>query len=355
MKKLGQLLVILALVLSVTIVPVFAEDNETTGVNTTAEVNTTVTVDDTEVNVTVDVNATVQVDDNEDDDLVTEDDLALFQTAQGAQMRLLQLERAIVRQINLADQIIAGVENSSDLEQIRDEMDALLADVITAKDSVTEANSETALAYVEMRQTATDLSQSFRITLMDVATADELAALRGSLEIDEETQAEMDDLTEQIDQLRDEHNALRLEALFGRLGISDEALMERVRNGEATIGEVRSSVRTGYQNLSAQEKRVAAQQFVEHRVKVNVARNAVEDQVRENIEERIQNRRDLIEERSEVLKTRLSEAVQARANITQQRTDIKEDRQQIIQDRKEIVDSRKDIIQNRAEIRGVLS
>lgn len=281
MKKILQLILVFALVLSFMMVFALADENTT-------------------VNDTVDVNDTV----NNDSEEVDAEDFAAFQTANGAKMRLLQLERSLVRQLDLAEQIIGVVNESSVLEIIYEQLVDLKDAVILEEESVNTTDRNSAKVFVDLKHSAIRLSKEFRAETRNVMTLEERTLLKDSLNVDDETRDEIDDLTDEIEENTRAHNAERFQKLFARFGITNHDMVERVLNGDASIGEAKKDLKERYTKFSKEKKERAAQKLKEHAIKSKVLMSAKKDAIRANFDERMNDRREDAENKREELKAR---------------------------------------------------
>lgn len=321
MKKIFHLFLVIAVLFALSLVSVVADDN-ITDTNSTIDINCSLTNGSIEINGTLincsdyyvvednsttlnNTDANITINTTVDSDNVANifvEDIRAFETENGAKMRLLQLEKSLTRQISYAEQIIVVVVDSSDLEEIYDELVILREDVVNEREHVLVVAATSTLSFVELKHSAIELSKSFRDLLKEIMPANERAALKNSLKIHDFVQEELDDLDEEIEEERNAHNADRLDALFVRFGVTDEDLMSRVRNGSASVGDVQKSLHNNYKKLSEKAKIMATKKFNEHKVKSNVFEYMSEDKVKDDLEQKLQERKEKWSNNSKVLK-----------------------------------------------------
>src|SRR3989339_1700168 len=153
MKKMMSILLMLLLVLS--IVPIALAEDDTTD-QTDAE--TEMEEDDT----------TDQTDEE------TEMEAEAMSTIPGAEVRLLQLEKAIALNIERGKEVITEVENSTELESILSEMEALLTEVQNADPAAEDAVQ----TFVDLKHDARDLVKDFRENARELIKEEKAAQLR---------------------------------------------------------------------------------------------------------------------------------------------------------------------------------
>jgi hypothetical protein len=251
-------------------------------------------------------------DDNENTGDDTEREIEDFEEGLGAQMRLLQLERALTRASLHADQVIAALDNQSanttGLKGIAAELDIMIAQVRETREDVAGGavtNEEAAAVFVAIKKDARDLVKEFRDAARPVIRDADRERLKASLErIDRER---LKAITDDIEKARRELIADRVRESFQNAGIPvDEELLERIRSGEDSAREIRREVRERVKDelegKSAEERREAAAKLREEAARRRVQALAALDRVEDDLgdrEERLRERIRIADEKGD--------------------------------------------------------
>jgi len=189
--------------------------------------------------------------DEADEDIIEE--IGVMHYEFGAEVRLLQLEKVLTRNIMMGEKIIEILQelevNTFDLELILTEMNFL-------KDEIQDAdpNSEDAAEqFVDMKNESINLTKEFRITLHDLLDEETIETLREQMK--DFFKEEMQSLREQIRDMIRNFNRNRLHSIYEIIGLVDEELLEQYEDGEVTIDEVKEQLREYFDNLTKEERR----------------------------------------------------------------------------------------------------
>lgn len=240
----------------------------------------------------------------------------------GAELRLLQLEKAITRNILGGNEVIAQVEedgkDASELEALITELEALkleLQDLNPEDEGAVEA-------FVNIKQEAIEISKEFReIARGLLEQGDRLAIASKIKEMDK---TELQQYNEQIRNKIRAQNAEIVRKTFNSLGIENDELLTKVENGEATHEEVRNVIRNAVQAMTPEEKRAAWTTLKESGVRKDVAVRAKIEKARLNINERKAARLDWLTRASEKIqdperKARVQSALEQRSRVIDSR------------------------------------
>lgn len=247
-------------------------------------------------------------------DATTIEEVKVMHNGQGAEVRLLQLEKRITRNILVGQEVIAAVEetgnDTSELEAIVSEMELLKKEVQEADPTAEDA----AKIYVDLKADAIDLSQQFREKATALIGEQERTRLREKAkDMDNE---DIKGLEEKIRNKIRAYNAEQVKSMFGILGITDEALIAKVENGEATKAEIKEALRTSLQGMDKDSKKAAMIEMKEQGIKRNVFQmNAVEQAKLNHIDrkqERLTNRLNKLGDAEDKVQERMQERMQER-------------------------------------------
>jgi hypothetical protein len=269
--------------------------------------------------------AVAEEDIEETDDMLAQETLAEasgMYHGTGAEVRLLQLEKAITRNIILGNKIIAYLQgnntNTTDLEAIVTEFEALKLEVQDLDPSSENATED----FVNIKQESIELSKEFRDTLRALIGKDNGPLLEG--EIQQVDWSEIEEYNAEIKSKIHEQNAQIVGKLFESLGIENDELLEKVRNGEATFAEVRDVVAAAVKDMTPEERKEAWTELKEDGVRKMIAVRAKIEKARLNINERKATRLEFLTEASgqikdPAVKARVQAALEKRSGVVDAR------------------------------------
>lgn len=218
-------------------------------------------------------------------------------TLHGAKIRLLQLEKAIARNIVRGNVVIQYIE-SQNTSVNTTEMKAIVAEMAALKVQVEAVNpedngKEVAKQFVELKADAIDLSKRFRDEAREYLKSKDKDEIKEQMK-DEKENPEFADLNAQIKAEARAYNAERLETILKAMGSTDFSLVEKYRSGEISLGEAKKQIRQTFGGFGKERKKDATLKLKEEHSKRFVFGLAVSKEARErNIErkyERIADR-----------------------------------------------------------------
>ncbi|PIN72500.1 hypothetical protein COV21_01980, partial [Candidatus Woesearchaeota archaeon CG10_big_fil_rev_8_21_14_0_10_45_5] len=173
-----------------------------------------------------------------------EEEIRPMRFPHGAQVRLLELEKSITRNILVGNQTIAAIKagnssaNTTNLVSIIDKLIILRNEVrtITVNETamLNKTSEELAQQFVDIKREAINLSKEFRDAARPLLKETDRQIIREYMkEID---RTELKNIDDEIRDARHRYNADLLNATFSHLGLNNSALLERVRNGDAKVG-----------------------------------------------------------------------------------------------------------------------
>lgn len=173
----------------------------------------------------------------------TGNEIMAMQLGPGAKVRLLQLEKAIMKRILRAEKVIEYIEDYPDADT--SELAGILAELQVLKEEVLEAepqgnNEETVKQFVDLKNDAISLTKQFRETASEILSAgDKTALLEKFKEID---RTELKELNQQIVQLIREYNAQRVERVFSKIEEKKPEFVKKIRNGKMKMVAVKGAM-----------------------------------------------------------------------------------------------------------------
>ena len=254
-------------------------------------------------------------------------EISTMDTELGSGLRLLQLERAITRQIMRGQEVVKVIEVSGlytddneyilqakeiigDLQTLIDELDT-----ITTVPAPDPKNKENAQKFIAIKNDAKQLSVEFKkvsVLMLKGAGAKEtelIAQIKEALQVVDRT--EIKEINQQILSIRREYNADRTNAILARIGSADPALIEKIKSGEISPGQIRQEIAKRITSIPPEERRASIQKIREDNAKRAVFK---EDTVREHKIAKFQRRSNITERKSVRLQT-ISDIAEGKGNL----------------------------------------
>ncbi|MEM0360595.1 MAG: hypothetical protein QXK06_04650 [Candidatus Diapherotrites archaeon] len=239
----------------------------------------------------------------------TSQEIQAINSGYGAQVRLLQLEKAVVRAIARGEAIVSFIKekfpekDTSGLEAILKEFEALKEEIKTEYESV-KANGvdeDTVKTFVDLKKDARSLAKQFRDTVRELLKGNEKQGLAQYLneKLKETDNQEIEELNSKIRENAQKFNAERLEAFFAKLEQKAPELVAKVRNGEISLAEAKAQLREIMKGLDPIPKGKAFQWMKEVTARERVFGQAKALEAQKNFLERRMNR---LQERIEWMK-----------------------------------------------------
>jgi len=198
--------------------------------------------------------------DDEADDIEDEDDIEDIsviineepgQLNIGSQIRMLQLEKQIQKNIYFGTEVMNYLEDTlSEASAILEEMNSLLT---TIQSYVYEGKTNEQLAedFVAYKKQSRDLTKQYRELTKPEVTPEEAKLTREALKDLEKTV--LDSVNEQIRNLIRERNANRYQHMLEKMGAKNEELLEKIRNG-ATKKEALDFAKGKFKEMNKENK-----------------------------------------------------------------------------------------------------
>ena len=182
----------------------------------------------------------------------TREEILIFNDPDGAEIRFLQLEKAVTCNIYNGHLIITNLSGSGydtiELDTILAEMNLLL-DEIKAVDI---NSSEAVNLYVELKQDAIDLTKEFKDLLHELLNDTTLASLQENVQNIVCQQA--NGLQSSIRNKISLFNGKQLKEIFRVLGRSDSPILQQYQNGNMTLQQVKQQLALMAHGLNENEK-----------------------------------------------------------------------------------------------------
>lgn len=191
-----------------------------------------------------------------------QEEISDFDILPGAEMRFLQLERAISRNILIGTTVVEVIEknhpdsNTTDLKIILGDMEVLLNDT-KETDLAGMDPSQIATEFVRIKKQSINLTHEFRNEARAFLNSSDISEIHSRIG---NVNNSLNDLNEMIKEMRKEMNAHRVNQTFSCMNMTSinypelEQLLERIREGNITLNEIEEAVKGIFGNMSSQEK-----------------------------------------------------------------------------------------------------
>lgn len=190
-------------------------------------------------------------------DANTAEEIKAFNAPYGAEVRMLQLEKSITRNVLVGAQVISVIEKNhpeEDLSVAKEKLDEMEALLETVKEYTIEEKDSNNLAveFVAMKKQAIVITQEFKQITSEILTAEDRQEVHDLVkDLDKN---ELETINQAVGQAIRNHNTERMTRMFGIVGLNNPELLQRINDGNATKLEVKEMVRTAYHDLNSEER-----------------------------------------------------------------------------------------------------
>jgi hypothetical protein len=167
----------------------------------------------------------------------TEKEIEIMNNSLGAEIRLLQLEKALLKNIlkgEMAVQVLIGLNfTTTELESILSEMKVLLEEVRAANTS----SNESVIIFVTLKNESKNLTTQFRVTIRELLDDVTLREIRERIK--EMASNELDNYGKRIRNLIRQFNFNQLYRLYGIVGEANSAFVDDYFNGTLPLNQTK--------------------------------------------------------------------------------------------------------------------
>ncbi len=245
-------------------------------------------------------------------DANTTGEIKIMSTQSGAEIRLLQLERSLVRNGLVGARVIEMIQIShpefdiTETQNKLNELEVLLEDV---KNYNLEENSETVVEnFVAMKKEALLISQEFKNMTSTKLSTQNREAVR--LMVNATEVNELAPINEAVKATIRLYNAEKIGNLFSSMDVNNSELLQRIRTGEATKTQAMTSLKERFNGLNTEIKTQAEARIKEATSKRLVAENSLAQRAQNLSQEKLNQR---LSQRSQKVDD-LNERIGANAN-----------------------------------------
>jgi len=251
------------------------EDGTQNGVNETSDNNET---EDPDTNETEEPEGNETDEQNEDYlDNETEEELEIMNNSLGAEIRLLQLEKAILKNLIKGERAVEVLKamqfNTSVLESILDEMKLLLEEV-----NETDPDSNDSVhVFVDLKSKARNLTKQFRETIKKLLDDEKIKELKERIR--EMVGDELENMSKKIRNRIKQFNRNQLHRLYGIIGETNNSLIDEYENGNISLAQIKSQICKMVNQMTKEKRYQIFSEVKENNIRKKIKAQASADEI----------------------------------------------------------------------------
>jgi len=217
-------------------------------------------------------------------DANTANEIKAMNTIYGAEVRLLQLEKSITRNVLVGAKVVEIIETNhpetdvTEAQNLLNQLEVVLDDVKNF--DLNQDKNTLVTNFVAMKKEATDIAQQFREITAPMLTEEDKQQAKDSIK--EMDKVELNNINQAIREAIRSANANRVEWLLSTMGVSNPQLVQSITDGNATKEQVKEAVKGAFNDLNAEEKKIAGAKVKEQVTKRITAEKYAIQVAREN-------------------------------------------------------------------------
>jgi len=307
MKKIMGLIIVLMLMISISSLAFAEEAEENSGEGSEFEETNENSENETEE---PEVNETEDPVDNE-----TEDEIRIMNNSLGAEIRLLQLEKAITRNLlkgEMAVDVLKGLGyNTTDLETILDELELVLDQVKNANPGANDSVE----VFVGLKLDSINLTKQFRDNSRELVKDSDYKSLK------EQIKGNVTDLENYSKKIRNrikQFNRNQMHKLYGIIGYGNSSFVKEYMNGTMNLTQVKLQLNKMVNMREKEKKQEIFSHMKKEMIQNKAFGNALANKVKSNFTERKQERlQERLERANETGNEKLMEKIQEKIQENQ--------------------------------------
>lgn len=221
----------------------------------------------------------------EQEDADLDEEISVMNIPLGAEIRLLQLQKALLKNIlkgEMAIEVLKGLEFDPDnitiLEEILDKMKDLSEGLDELLEDMTDlSHNESAQIFVENKSLAKNLTRQFREKIREMLSDVELSDLRE--QIKEMINESLQNLGEYIKNRIRQFNRNQLYKLYDLIKDTDNSFIEQYLNGDITLGFLKLQICKIINNMSKERRYGIFSEIKEENLKRKINADAFLDEI----------------------------------------------------------------------------
>ena len=209
----------------------------------------------------------------------TQQGTEIMNNTYGAEIRLLQLEKAIFKNLlkgEMAVDVLKGLDfNTTTLEEILDEMHVLFEEVKVANTS----SNESVQIFVELKSQAKNLTTQFRETIKDLVDDVNLSEIREKIREMVMNNEQFQNLSKNIQNRIKQFNCNQLYRMYGIIGEGNNSFVNDYLNGNVTLDQLRLHLCKIINGMSKEKRYNIFSELKEDNIKKKIHSQAVIDEM----------------------------------------------------------------------------
>ncbi len=218
----------------------------------------------------------------------TQEEIEIMDDQIGAHIRLLQLEKAITKNMIKGEEVISVLKeaeyNTSVLEAITAELELVKGEVQSADPNSTDAVH----IFTDLKNDSIWLTKDFRDTLKEMLDNETIEALRERIRamVCEQAQNLTDKIRNQIRQF----NRNQLYRIYGFFGEANYSSVNEYQNGNITMAQVKQQINKMVNEMTKEKRYQVFSELKENRIRNRIQARVCVENATENFQERKQER-----------------------------------------------------------------
>jgi len=221
-------------------------------------------------------------------DTETQKQIEIMNTTLGAQIRLLQLEKTINKNIIKGEEVVSFLTeleyNTTELEAIIAELDLLKEEVISADPNVTDAVQ----IFVDLKYDAIYLTKDFRETLKGLLYNETIERIRERIK--NMSCEQVQNITKNIQNKIKQFNRNQLYIIYPIIGENGEYFLNKYHNGTLSMEQIKNNISKTVSMMTKEKRYDIFYQLKQNKIKNKIRARICFENATENFLERQQNR-----------------------------------------------------------------
>ena len=210
----------------------------------------------------------------------TEHEIEIMNVTLGAEIRLLQLEKAILTNLlegAMTVQVLKGVNiSTTPLETILTDLKAVLLEVR----AVNVSANYTIQAFIELKNESRNLTKEFRETLRSLVTNETMQQIKGRIR--DIYSQELQNCTLKIRMKIRQFNRNQLYRLYGIIGETNTSLINSYINGNLTLNQTKQQIHKIVNQLTKDKQQMIITECKEDNIRKRVQSHSSMDEYRQH-------------------------------------------------------------------------
>jgi hypothetical protein len=207
----------------------------------------------------------------------TEEEIEIMNNSLGAEIRLLQLEKAILKNLlkgERAVEVLKAMEfNTSTLESILDEMRLLLEEI----NDTDPSSNDSVRVFVDLKSKARNLTKQFRDMIKELLSDQKIKELKERIR--EMVGEGLENVSKKIRNKIKQFNRNQIHRLYGIIGNNNSSLIEEYENGNVSLAQVKSQISKMVNQMTKEKKNQIFSEVKEDNIRKKIKAQASADEI----------------------------------------------------------------------------